>query len=84
MSDKLNGAETDKIHYAIYDGDTKILYPAVKIDNNYFVDDKNYSSLQALLKSSQQITTPDKQRDKVYGVLAEKISASLSNFNPER
>ncbi len=73
MSDKLNGgAETDKIHYAIYDGDTKILYPAVKIDNNYFVDDKNYSSLQALLKSSQQITTPDKQRDKVYGVLAEK------------
>lgn len=84
LSDKLNGAETDKIHYAIYDGDTKILYPAVKIDNNYFVDDKNYSSLQALLKSSQQITTPDKQRDKVYGVLAEKISASLSNFNPER
>ncbi|MBE0638449.1 MAG: hypothetical protein IH598_08010 [Bacteroidales bacterium] len=84
LSQRLEGNETDKMHYATYEGEQKNLYPAALRNNTYSLDDRNYSSLQSLLKSDARITSADKLRDKVFVDLSEKIANAVKNFNPEK
>lgn len=84
LSQRLNSSESDKMHYAAYDGDARSLYPAIQNNNGYFIDERNYSSLQSLLRSDSGITPVDKLRDKLFSDLSGQIATALNNFNPEK
>jgi hypothetical protein len=60
LSQKLTGNESDKMHYADYNGERKNLYPASLRNDTYSIDERNYSSLQSLLKSEARIVPVDK------------------------
>lgn len=84
LSQRLDGSETDRMNYAVYEGDRKNLYPSTLRNDTYSIDDRNYSTLQSLLKSDARITSADKLRDKVFADISGEISTSIKNFNPEK
>lgn len=84
LSQSFTGGENDKMHYAVYDGDRKNLYPAALRNDTYSVDDRNYSTLQSLLKSDDQITSSEKLRDKLFLDISGKMASSVNKFNPEK
>lgn len=84
LSQRLSSSESDKMHYASYEGDARSLYPSIQSNNSYVIDERNYSSLQSLLRSDSGITPVDKLRDKLFTDLSGQIAAALNNFNPEK
>ncbi len=84
LSQKLSGNESDKMHYADYNGERKNLYPSSLRNDTYSIDERNYSSLQSLLKSEARIVPVDKLRDQLFSDISGDIAKSVKNFNPEK
>lgn len=84
ISQRLNGNESDHLHYAVYDGDQQRLYPAIERNNVFSVDDRNYSNLQRLLRADARIIPADKLRDRVFSDITGQIARAVNNFNPEK
>jgi tetratricopeptide (TPR) repeat protein len=84
MSQRLNSNEQSFMNFAEFDGDAKNLYPAMLRNNNYLIDERNFSSLQRLLSADKGLAPVEKLRETVFVDLTSKIADGLVKFNPER
>jgi len=78
-----HGQESD-VHYALFEGDSRNLYPASYINSNWVIDERGFSILQRLLSSEKQIVPVLKLREVVFEHLTERISDAVVRYNPER
>lgn len=84
LSQRINDSQSDVMHYASYEGDPRDLYPAIKTENGWQVNESGYHSLQKLLRASRQIKNVNQLRNQLFYDCSEKISLALINFNPEK
>lgn len=85
LSQRIAASENSDINYAVYEGgELKNLYPAVLLNGNYSLDERNYASLQKLLSAEKGLIPVLKLREKVFTDLTGRISDALVKYNPER
>ncbi len=84
LTNRFNHAEESNIHYALFDGEIRNLYPASYVNSNWVIDERNYSSLQRLLVSEKQIVPTQKLKELVFGKITDRLSDAIVRYNPER
>jgi tetratricopeptide (TPR) repeat protein len=85
LAQRLNTSELSDVHYVVFEGgEHKNLYPTITQNGNFFIDERNYSSLQRLLAAEKSLTPVMKLKDKVFVDLTNQITDALVKFNPER
>lgn len=84
LSQRFNQAERDEMNYAVYQGESKNLYPATLRNNSWHIDERNYSSLQRLLNAEPTIASPNELRDLIFIDVNNRITQAILSFDPER
>ena len=84
LSDAVNDTRTDNTNYAIYEGDTKNLYPAKYVGSDWLIDESKRSGLQSQLKGSKSIKSVETLQTELYNELTTDIAKKINNFDPEK
>ena len=91
VSDAINLSNSDKIHYAVFDGDKDKIIPGYwKFKNMDSKEDiKNDSSsdlkkLENLFKADKEVKSPDILLNNLLNEAVSKITNDVNNYNPEK
>ncbi len=84
LTDYFTEQLSDETKYASYNGNSTILYPAVNSNGIFMVDDRNFQSLQSLLKAPKNIKSAASMTNTVFETASQKIAGNINNFNPEK
>jgi hypothetical protein len=84
LTDYFTEQLSDETKYASYSGNSNILYPAVNSNGIFMVDDRNFQSLQSLLKAPKNIKSATSMTNTVFETASQKIAGNINNFNPEK
>lgn len=90
ISDALDINETDKVHYAEFDGKKENLVPGFwefadkkspkdKINDNQ----SDINALQTLLKANKTIKSPDALQSQAFDDIAKRVATKINQYNPE-
>ncbi len=84
LTDYFTEEKGESVKYAVYGGNASVLYPAINSNGVFMVDDRNFQSLQNLLKAPRTIKTTASLTNIVFEASSKKISGNINNFNPEK
>lgn len=84
LSDSYSDKESDEMNYARYDGNRQSLYPAIKINDTWSVNENKYNKLQSLLQSDGDIMSIDRLQERLFDNITGKMANNIHQFNPEK
>jgi len=84
LTNRLSLSEADELNYASYEGDTRKLYPANYINDNWVLDERSYSSLQRQLSGDKDLVPVERLKEGLFKTLSTQIAKSIVEFNPEK
>lgn len=91
VSDAISRSNSDKIHYAVFNGDKNKLIPGywkyknrdskedVKKDSKY-----DLTKLNNLFKADKNVKSPDVLLNKLMNDVVRKVTNDVNNYNPEK
>jgi len=84
LTDYFTEDKRDAVKYAVYGGNTNILYPSTYSNGTYSLDERNYQALQMLVRTQKNITSTESLTNSVFETSSQKIAGNINNFNPEK
>jgi len=84
LTDYFTEEKGESTKYAVYGGNANVLYPAINSNGVFLADERNFQSLQNLLKAPRSIKTTASLTNIVFDASSKKISSNINNFNPEK
>jgi len=90
LSDLIELSESDKAHWAQYDGDDRYLYPGTwerrdkpSSSDRVFTSRSQRRQLERLLESSEDVETIDQLAGNLFRLAGQRVARKLLTFNPE-
>lgn len=84
ISKRVEDVKSDQMYYAAYGDNFKNLYPSKNANGTEVVDPNNYQNLQNLLQAKKQITPLPTLVNQLFEGVANTITQTVINFNPEQ
>ncbi len=89
LSDEHNQSNRDQMHYAVFQGDSKNVYPGYWKSTTDSKDDLvktssfEYNELQKLFEGKKSLKSPDQLMNELLDQVTLKTSGAVIRFNPE-